>query len=118
MERQAGEVDDESTKGLENQDGEGEDSRGQENEDSRGLESEDPRRMESEGPRRKAGRSTKVARKGKLRGPNRQTQTLGGIKKQKKALMGKAKRRVNREKGKAGIPAKKKSKDETDSRVS
>ena len=78
---------------------------------SRMMETEDPRGQEREASR-KAGRSTKVARKGKLRGPNRQTQTLGGIKKQEIALKRRAKRKVNRERGKAGIPAKKKSKED------
>ena len=59
---------------------------------SRGLESEDSRR--------KDGKSTKVARKGKLRGPNRQT------------LIGRSKRKINKEMGKASIPAKRKSKED------
>ena len=43
----------------------------------------------------------------KLRGPNRQS--LGGVKKQKKAWPRKSKRNIRMEMGKAGIPARRKS---------
>ena len=54
-------------------------------------------------------RVTKVARKGKKRGPNRQTVTLEGVKKMDKSLKRRTKRKMNRDLGKAGIPARKKS---------
>ena len=71
---------------------------------SRGLESEDTRT--------KVGKCKKVARKGKPRGPDRQTLTLGGIKKHKKALMRRSKRK-SMKMCKAGIPAKMTSKEDT-----
>ena len=52
---------------------------------------------------------TKIARKEKKRGPNRQTLTLGGEKKMEKSLKRRTKRKMNRDLGKAGIPARKKS---------
>ena len=54
----------------------------------------------------------KKVRKRKQRGPNRQNLTLGGIMKQKKALKRKSRRKMNKEMGKAGVPAKRKSNEE------
>ena len=48
--------------------------------------------------------------KGKKRGQNRQVQTLGGIKKQARALMRKLKKELNKKMGLAGFPASSKSK--------
>ena len=50
----------------------------------------------------------KLARKGKKRGPNRQTLTLGGEKRMEKATKRKISRMVNKERGRAGIKATKK----------
>ena len=52
---------------------------------------------------------TKLARKGKKRGPDRQSVTLGGIKRQKKSQKRRTKRQMNKDMGKAGIPASRKS---------
>ena len=52
---------------------------------------------------------TKVARKGKKRGPNRQTVTLGGIKRQEKSQRRRTKRKMNKDLGKAGFAASRKS---------
>ena len=54
----------------------------------------------------------KLARKGKKRGPNRQSLTLGGEKRMQKATKRKMSRMVNRDKGRAGIRAVKKTKAE------
>ena len=53
---------------------------------------------------------TKIARKGKRRGPDRQSVTLGGIRKQEKSQRRRTLRPMNKELGKSGIPACKKSK--------
>ena len=52
---------------------------------------------------------TKVARKWKKKSPNRQTVTLGGVKRQEKSQRRRTKRQMNRDLGKAGIQAKRKS---------
>ena len=70
-------------------------------ETARGLEHGSSKRLDR--------RVTKVARNGKKRGPNRQTVTLGGEKKMEKSLKRRTKRKMNRDLGKAGIPAKKRS---------
>ena len=84
-------------------------SRRQEKEASRGMESEHSRRQENEASRRVENGKKRIVRRGKQRGSNRQTLTSGGMLKQKKALKRKSRRKVNREIGKSGIPAKKKS---------
>ena len=53
---------------------------------------------------------TKIARKGKRRGQDRQSVTFGGIRKQEKSQRRRIKRHMNKELGKSGIPAIKKSK--------
>ena len=54
---------------------------------------EDSRRMEKK-------MVTKLARKGKRRGPDRQSVTLGGIRKQEKSQRRRTKRQMNRDLGK------------------
>ena len=60
---------------------------------------ETTRRMEGEPSRRLEKKLTKLARKGKKRGPNRQSVTLGGVKRQER----RTKRHMNRDLGKAGM---------------
>jgi hypothetical protein len=72
-------------------------------ETTRSRDGEDSRRMENK-------KVTKLARKGKRRGPDRQSVTLGGIRKQEKSQRRRTLRHMNKELGKSGIPACKKSK--------
>ena len=70
-------------------------------ETTKGVERGSSRRMEK--------KLTKLARKGKKRGPNRQTVTLGGVKRQEKSESRRTKRQINRDLGKARFPANRKS---------
>ena len=68
---------------------------------SRGMENTPEGRKPATPPRVRKG-----VMKGKKRGAERQTQTLGGKKKQEKSLKRKIKRKVNIGRGKAGCPSK------------
>ena len=98
---------DESSRGMDNTSGQNDTTDTTEERPSRRMD-ESARGLEHGPSKRMERRVTKVARKGKKRGPNRQTVTLGGEKKMDKSLKRRTKRKMNRDLGKAGISARKK----------
>ena len=68
---------------------------GREDAGSSQADKETTRRMEGEPSRRMEKKLTKLARKGKKRGPDRQSVTLGGIRKQETSQKRRTKRQID-----------------------